>query len=61
MEDQHIVFAGRSELWQAAEGKSHHEIDLAGKYILSGPIGSNIATAVFLLNENSGPFHFEVE
>ncbi|MBL8078463.1 MAG: amidohydrolase family protein [Anaerolineales bacterium] len=45
VEDQHIVFAGNSELWKEAEGKSYVEIDLAGKFILPGLIDCHVHIA----------------
>lgn len=45
VEDQHIVFAGSSERWKEAEGKSYVEIDLAGKFILPGLIDCHVHIA----------------
>lgn len=45
VEDQHIVFAGNSEHWKEAEGKSYVEIDLAGKFILPGLIDCHVHIA----------------
>lgn len=45
IEDEKIIFAGKSENWKDAEGKSYHEIDLTGKFILPGLIDCHVHIA----------------
>lgn len=58
VKDQQIVFAGKLEDWNAAQGESHHEIDLEGKYILPGLIDCHVHIACECLPDSvlNGPW-----
>ena len=58
VEDEKISFAGKFEDWKDAEGKTHHEIDLTGKYILPGLIDCHVHIAAECLPDSTmtGPW-----
>jgi imidazolonepropionase-like amidohydrolase len=58
LEDQLILYAGRPEGWKEPPGKSIHEIDLTGRFVLPGLIDCHVHIAAECLPDSTmnGPW-----